>query len=61
MIVDIETATTKVYDPPIDPKKMDFYIMVLPPVPRRHVEGVYKDEQAWWSAHYHASNDGYGM
>lgn len=65
MLVDIENARTKVQPPAIDPKKDSFYVLVLPPMPRRKTKDPtkkdYKEMQAWKSAWYHASNDGYGM
>jgi hypothetical protein len=60
MLVDLERAKTKQFGS-IDHKNEFFYVLVLPPVPRRDPGDVYREEQAWWSAHYHASNDGYGM
>jgi len=60
MLVDIEHARTKVYGDPIKPTE-DWYLLILPPVPRREPEEIYKEMQAWRGAYYHASNDGYGM
>lgn len=60
MLVDIENARTKTYGGPIQPTD-DWYVLVLPPVPRREPGDVYKEMQAWSGASYHASSDGYGM
>jgi hypothetical protein len=39
-----------------------FYLLVLPPAPRRNPgQSPYKDIQCWLAAHYHAINDSYGM
>lgn len=65
MLVDIEGAKTKVHSPAIIPSSDKFYVLILPPVPRREENkpgnDVYKEMQAWNSAWYHAINDGYGM
>lgn len=77
MVVDIENARTKTFrpatkndgEPDIDPRE-DFYVLVLPPVPRREAANpdatprsihVSKETHAWSSAWYHAITDGYGM
>lgn len=61
MVVDIESATTKTWDKPINPKTDSWYVLVLPPVPRRKPDKSHTDAQAMLAAWYHASNDGYGM
>jgi hypothetical protein len=60
LLVDIENARTKTHGGPIKPTE-DWYVLVLPPVPRRELENVYKRMQAWSGANYHASSDSYGM
>jgi hypothetical protein len=65
MLVDIEAAAKKEYPPAIVPGTDKFYVLILPPVPRREKgnpgDDAYKEMQAWNSAWYHAINDGYGM
>jgi hypothetical protein len=61
MVVDIENARTKFWGKPIDPGTEEWYVLVMPPVPRRKQNADYVDMQAWSAAWYHASNDGYGM
>jgi len=40
----------------------DFYVLVLPPKPRRNPNDArYGELQGWSAAHYHAINDSYGM
>lgn len=60
LIVDIENAKTNGFDQA--GATDDFYVLVLPPTPRRHpTEPHYKTSQAWTTAYYHAVNDSYGM
>jgi hypothetical protein len=61
MLVDIENGQTKVYGSAIDPSKEEWYVLVLPPVPRRSKDPQYLDMQTWAEATFHATNDGYGM
>jgi hypothetical protein len=61
MLVDIEFARCKVCGDPINKSQEDWYVLVLPPKPRRSTSAVHKEAMAWKSAWYHASNDGYGM
>jgi hypothetical protein len=60
MVVDIENARTRTFGT-IDAVKDDFYVFVMPPVPRRSTTKDYKDSQAWEGAWYHSIVDGYGM
>ncbi|MGA7490609.1 MAG: hypothetical protein WBW74_27115, partial [Xanthobacteraceae bacterium] len=64
MLVDIENARTKTYGP-IDAVNENFYLLTLPPVPRRPTSQSskedYKSMQAWEGAWHHAIVDGYGM
>jgi len=60
MLVDIESARVKTHGN-INPATESFYVLVLPPVPRRESEEIYKEMQAWTGAYYHAGSDGYGM
>ncbi len=60
MILDVENARTKVFGT-INPRRDNFYVMVMPPVPRRRKSEDYKDSQAWEGAWYHAIVDSYGM
>jgi hypothetical protein len=59
-VFDVEAAALKVIKK-IDPKTEDFYIMVMPPKPRRKNTADYKDGQAWEEAWFHAIVDGYGI
>jgi hypothetical protein len=66
MVVDIQYARTKTYPPTIDPKKDDFYVLILPPVPMNKPTADpnrtdYIEDQAWEGAWHHAIVDGYGM
>jgi hypothetical protein len=62
MIVDIENARTHTPEGPIDPMVDKFYVLVLPPVPRKHPkEPGYGMSQGWSTAYYHAITDSYGM
>jgi hypothetical protein len=60
MLVDIENGRTKVYGDAIKPTE-EWYVLVLPPVPRRSKDPQYVQLQTWSEATFHASNDGYGM
>ncbi len=60
MILDVEYARTKVFGP-INPRRDNFYVLVMPPVPRKKKSNDYKDAQAWDGAWYHAIVDSYGM
>jgi hypothetical protein len=64
MLVDIEYARTKTFGP-INPATEDYYVLVLPPIPRRPTsdptKADYKRDQAWEGAWHHAIVDGYGM
>jgi hypothetical protein len=60
MLVDIEYARTKTYGP-INAATEDFYLLVLPPVPRRQTSPGYKDMQTWEGAWHHAIVDSYGI
>jgi len=60
MVVDIENARTRTFGT-IDAAKDDFYVFVMPPVPRRSKTDDYKESQAWEGAWYHSIVDGYGM
>ena len=64
MMVDIENARTKTFGP-IDAANENFYLLTLPPVPRRTTtdptKADYKRNQAWEGAWHHAIVDGYGM
>jgi hypothetical protein len=57
MVVDVENARCVSYGAKIDPKNELFYLLVMPPVPRKYD----RDMQAWESAWYHAIADGFGM
>jgi hypothetical protein len=60
MIVDVERAKTNSFVN--NGETEDFYLLVLPPAPRRHPqEAGYKKMQGWASAYYHAITDSYGM
>lgn len=59
MIVDVENARVKSFG--INPRRDNFYILVMAPVPRRKKSEDYRDSQAWEGAWYHAIVDGYGM
>ena len=60
MIVDIEGA--RMNNLVTNATTQDFYVLVLPPKPRRHPDNaLYKEMQGWMTAHYHAVNDSYGM
>ena len=62
LIVDIAGARTNSFV--TDASQQDFYVLVLPPKPRRtppNDPGRYEEMQAWMTAHYHAINDSYGM
>jgi hypothetical protein len=61
MLIDVENARWKSFDPQIDPKKDKFYVYILPPIPRRSTVAEYKTMQAWEGAWYHAMVDSYGM
>jgi hypothetical protein len=61
MLVDIETAQTKMDEPKINPAKDAFYVLVLPPKLRRQQDHNFMEVQAWRGAYYHAFSDGYGM
>jgi hypothetical protein len=60
MIVDILSA--KMNNFVTDAAQDDFYVLVLPPSPRRNPgDDPYKQMQGWLAAQYHAINDSYGM
>jgi hypothetical protein len=61
LVVDIENAKTNgLFDQPVGAPF--FYVLVLPPRPRRHEdEQHYTAMQGWGAAYYHAINDSYGM
>jgi hypothetical protein len=61
ILVDIEDANTTSYGTAIDPTKDPFYVLIIPPTPRRHKNKEYKDAQAWSEAWFHATTDGLGM
>jgi hypothetical protein len=45
-----------------NPAQEPFYVLVLPPRPRRHAGNKpYTEMQGWTAAHYHTINDSYGM
>lgn len=56
LIVDVQNCTTKQWR-----KSANTYVLILPPVPTRSKAPEYINLQAWASAWYHATNDGYGM
>lgn len=60
ILVDVENGRTKNF-----PKALDtngrWYVIVLPPRPRRSKDKQYCEQIAWTEAAFHASNDGYGM
>jgi hypothetical protein len=60
---DVEAADQgcKFFAPPIDTAGDDFYIMILPSVPRRSNAPEYINDQAMEDAWFHAVVDGYGM
>src|SRR5262249_44211876 len=64
MMVDIENARTKTFGP-IDAANENFYLLTLPPVPRRPTTDPggqdYKRMQTWEGAWHPAIVDGYGM
>jgi hypothetical protein len=60
MLVDVEFARMKTFGS-VNPRRDKFYILVMPPVPRRERTEDYKEMQAWQGAWYHAIVDGYGM
>jgi hypothetical protein len=60
VLVDIEDAKTTRYRD-IDPSLHPFYVLVIPPTPRRKESEDYKDGQAWSEAWFHATTDGWGM
>jgi hypothetical protein len=64
MLVDIENARTKTFGA-IDAANENFYVLTLPPVPRRPTADPgkqdHKRSQAWEGAWHHAIVDGYGM
>jgi hypothetical protein len=61
MLVDIENARAKPEPGDINPRTESFYVVVLPPVPRRERGHTYKEMAAWEGAWHHAIVDGYGM
>ncbi|HKA78322.1 MAG TPA: hypothetical protein VKD19_14570 [Pseudolabrys sp.] len=60
MLVDVENARTKSFGR-INPRRDDFYLLLMPPVPRRKKSKDYKEDQSWEGAWHHAIVDGYGM
>jgi hypothetical protein len=61
---DVEKPGARFFDPPIKPDEQ-WYVMVLPPMPRRNAGTAgydqYVDSQEWEDAWYHAVVDSYGM
>jgi hypothetical protein len=61
-LVVVDILTTKTNSFVTDPDTQDFYVLVLPPKPRRNPgDARYEELQGWTAAHYHAINDSYGM
>ena len=60
VVYDIQTATQNSFVK--DACQEKFYVLVLPPKPRRHPDQPeYEEMQRWASAYYHATTDSYGM
>ena len=64
LIVDILNAKANGFN--AGAASVDFYALVLPPSPRRSpaapdAKQLYDEMQTWFTAHYHAVNDSYGM
>jgi hypothetical protein len=64
LIVDILNAKANGFN--AGAASVDFYALVLPPSPRRSpaepdAKKLYDEMQTWFTAHYHAVNDSYGM
>jgi hypothetical protein len=59
-VFDVESAKVNSF---VDNPSTDlFYVLVLPPRPRRNTDNVpYTTMQGWTAAHYHTINDSYGM
>jgi hypothetical protein len=60
ILVDIEDAKTTRYRD-TDPSLHPFYVLVIPPTPRRYDSKEYKEGQALSVAWFHATTDGWGM
>lgn len=60
IIVDVENGRTRSFPKAIDRKKR-WYVIILPPRPRRSRDKQYCEQLAWTEATFHATNDGYGM
>jgi hypothetical protein len=60
MLVDVENARCFSFSK-INPRRDRFYLLLMPPVPRRQKSEDYKDDQSWEGAWHHAIVDGYGM
>jgi hypothetical protein len=62
---DVERPACKFFDPPINGAADNYYVMVLPSMPRREAgtagNDQYVEDQAWEDAWYHAIVDGYSM
>ena len=60
-VCDVEVGDLKVINK-IDPAANAYYLLVLPPNPRRYpLDDNYLEDQALEDAWYHATVDGYGM
>lgn len=59
-VFDVESMKVKSFVE--NPATQDYYVLVLPPRPRRHTDNKpYTMMQGWAAAHYHTINDSYGM
>ena len=62
ILVDVENARMKDFGAARGaPTNEDFYMLVLPPVPRRSGDPKYVEAQTWEAAWHHAVVEGYGM
>jgi hypothetical protein len=70
VVFDVESAKVQIYrrpqDNPNEPPRIDtgnenFYVLVLPPSPKRHDNTGYRNMQRSAAAYYHAVNESYGM
>lgn len=69
VVFDVESARKKDYPKVAGAEILeadDFYVLVLPPTPKKYKgspekDEVYVEQQAWTAAYYHAHADSYGM
>jgi hypothetical protein len=59
---DVERPAFHSFPPPINAATDNYYVMILPSMPRRKPgDNTYIEDQAWEDAWYHAVVDGFGM